>query len=500
MATSKFRPIEVPQQVSPEIRDYLDRMLTEMAVLLDGAADYIDDATIAHTDADEAITGAWTFADPLTISSAGDASLFIKADINNVDETANPFIRMEQDGNAVQGIIGLTGAADVDAEGNTFTGASANALALHALWTGGTLAMGVGGSVAMRFASDNQATFYENVTIDPDTTGPFLMLGDGTGASGDALLYFNIDRAWQFEQRSTGAGTALMLRSITNGKSFFVGDENSANIAGFVADGAGGSSRFEVQRGLDFRIADADYSHYMQMNHDGADFNMDLNSAGEMALNSNVALRVENTNDVSLTSTNHGFQIGDSASLNIRMDNNEIICCSNGVANTLQLQATGGGVYVNESTAGLGLYVRRSGAVRAYDAANSNFGEWDVQDLSGNSDAARMNLNGNATISAQYVSSIADDATATFNAPSSNPRGIAFIVSSYDTTAMCVFFYSGSQVLSIAAGSNTSIGTSGTNPNVDTDMNVWVDGGGNISIKNRLGSSRTFAVYRMTDV
>ena len=53
-------------------------------------------------------------------------------------------------------------------------------------------------------------------------------------------------------------------------------------------------------------------------------------------------LRVGGTNDVNLTSTTHGFQIGPSSGINLRLDNNEIQAVDNGTANGINIQANGG--------------------------------------------------------------------------------------------------------------------------------------------------------------
>jgi hypothetical protein len=53
-------------------------------------------------------------------------------------------------------------------------------------------------------------------------------------------------------------------------------------------------------------------------------------------------IRATSGTDASLTSTDHGFQIGDSSGLNLRMDNNEIMAINNGVASNLLLQNDGG--------------------------------------------------------------------------------------------------------------------------------------------------------------
>lgn len=63
-------------------------------------------------------------------------------------------------------------------------------------------------------------------------------------------------------------------------------------------------------------------------------------AAGVLA--TDVQLFLNNTTDVNLTSTGHAFQIGASSGINLRMDNNEIECVNNGVANTLDVQSDGG--------------------------------------------------------------------------------------------------------------------------------------------------------------
>lgn len=62
-------------------------------------------------------------------------------------------------------------------------------------------------------------------------------------------------------------------------------------------------------------------------------------------------MRLTNTNQVTLTSTNHAFQIGPSSSANMRMDANEIQTVINGVADTLYLQNDGGNIQLGGSSA-----------------------------------------------------------------------------------------------------------------------------------------------------
>lgn len=61
-------------------------------------------------------------------------------------------------------------------------------------------------------------------------------------------------------------------------------------------------------------------------------------------------IQINSTDDASLTSTGHGLQIGDTSSINIIMDNNEIVARNNGLASTLSLNITGGSVAIGNGS------------------------------------------------------------------------------------------------------------------------------------------------------
>jgi hypothetical protein len=61
-------------------------------------------------------------------------------------------------------------------------------------------------------------------------------------------------------------------------------------------------------------------------------------------------LRLTNTNDVSLSSTAHALQIGDSSTINLRIDNNEVMALNNGSPATLYLQTSGGILSIGQSS------------------------------------------------------------------------------------------------------------------------------------------------------
>lgn len=119
----------------------------------------------------------------LTISSDdGDAAVYLKADTDNNNEAHNPFIRFEQDGNAVSGVIGISGAAGEDAQGNTFVNQSDNSFGIHHLFGTGTIGLGVGNNVALKINGSEVCTFYGQPIY--NAKGGFLYYDSSSYASG----------------------------------------------------------------------------------------------------------------------------------------------------------------------------------------------------------------------------------------------------------------------------------------------------------------------------
>ncbi len=61
-------------------------------------------------------------------------------------------------------------------------------------------------------------------------------------------------------------------------------------------------------------------------------------------------IRLSNTDDVTLASTAHAFQVGGNSTLNLRIDDNEIQAVNNGAASTLNLNVLGGNVSIGNTT------------------------------------------------------------------------------------------------------------------------------------------------------
>jgi hypothetical protein len=72
-------------------------------------------------------------------------------------------------------------------------------------------------------------------------------------------------------------------------------------------------------------------------------------------------VRLTNTTDASLTSTNHAFQIGASNANNLRLDDNEIMAVNNGTAGTLTVQGDGGNITLGNSASTTTISGRISG-------------------------------------------------------------------------------------------------------------------------------------------
>jgi len=88
---------------------------------------------------------------------------------------------------------------------------------------------------------------------------------------------------------------------------------------------------------------------------------------------------------------------------------------------------------------------------------------------------------------------LADDATATFSVGS---YYIAFVLNTYNRTAFAHFGGTTTQApQDFGSGSLVSFGTS--NPNIDGRVNIWPSASGEFSIKNRLGSSRSFYIFTL---
>jgi hypothetical protein len=89
-------------------------------------------------------------------------------------------------------------------------------------------------------------------------------------------------------------------------------------------------------------------------------------------LTTNGQLLINNTTDVTLTSTGHALQMGATSGINLRLDNNEIQCVNNGAANVIDVQAEGGNFRLFNNAAA-SLIVRGAEVITNDAAATSTF-------------------------------------------------------------------------------------------------------------------------------
>ena len=142
------------------------------------------------------------------------------------------------------------------------------------------------GSETFQFVLDGYSggsfSFNKAVTIDPDSTGPFLTLGDGAGNTGDEYLRFNGDRAWGFFQKNDDASTDLELRSASSGKALVITDAGNSNKEQFAFRLSTGGSYF--------RLYDTGQTDYIQFAHDGTDANITTANTAQVTVDNNVNL------------------------------------------------------------------------------------------------------------------------------------------------------------------------------------------------------------------
>ena len=96
-----------------------------------------------------------------------------------------------------------------------------------------------------------------------------------------------------------------------------------------------------------------------------------------------------------------------------------------------------------------------------------------------------------ASISVKTLT-LADDATGTFDI---QHYATVNVVTSFSYTSDIHFKHAGQAAVSLYTGTLASLGTAGVNPDTDTHANYWMSATTTLSIKNRLGSTRTFSIF-----
>jgi len=89
---------------------------------------------------------------------------------------------------------------------------------------------------------------------------------------------------------------------------------------------------------------------------------------------------------------------------------------------------------------------------------------------------------------------IADDATETWTIPTGVGHAIWIVKNSWDDSADGMFANTGTSTTKWAGGFNFQLGNNGTNPDVDGDVNCYMQSSTVMAMKNRTGGSRSFFV------
>ena len=101
-----------------------------------------------------------------------------------------------------------------------------------------------------------------------------------------------------------------------------------------------------------------------------------------------------------------------------------------------------------------------------------------------------ISLGGGATFRGEQQT-LADDATGTF---ACDTYAMIFVVATFDDECYAIYAKdSANAPIVIHEGTRIVSGTA--NPDTDAKVNFWTSAGGEVSIKNRLGSTRTFDVF-----
>lgn len=224
--------------------------------------------------------------------------------------------------------------------------------------------------------SDTSKIFRLDAGSITTATTRVLTVPDATGT----LPLIGLAQTWTATQTWSGVAEAINLRSTGVGTGqAFIRFRDSANTAiGYVGLGNAGNDGLSFTRNTVGNItidaqatgtltftgvgtfnqltrfdAGISFGNDDTLTYDDATNTFSLKSdAGETGtILSTGRLRLVDTNDASLSSTTHAFQIGPTAGTNLVIDTNEIMVRNNGAAEALILNADGGDVSVGANGA-----------------------------------------------------------------------------------------------------------------------------------------------------
>jgi len=172
----------------------------------------------------------------LKVSNSGKASLFLEADTDNSTEADTAFIKLSQDGTAVEALIGFCPDNGEDPEGNAYAHATSNGLLVGAtknfnlhLGTSDTVHMTISGSAS---ASNKGNIFLISTKDDTTSDSANMVIDSSTGF----LRRSTSDRRQKKDISSISSSLDDLCRLVP--RHFYdINDENNeVRIAGFVAD------------------------------------------------------------------------------------------------------------------------------------------------------------------------------------------------------------------------------------------------------------------------
>jgi hypothetical protein len=249
-------------------------------------------------------------------TSTGDAALYLKADTDNDNETDNPFIRMEQDANAVALVVGLSGASDVAADGSTMTGATGNFATYLNTYTGGGHQWGTG--TAMHLKSDTTQT-----TITGDTAATHALLVTNAGTTNKIAKFLGDSDG--LEINTIGAGDYAIRNTQQDNSIIFYDGSSGVDIR------YNGGIRIECDSGNDVAL----YYNGVEEFHT-QDSNAAGNTTGAQVKQFNGTFYDVGMNQMPRKRTNTSFTLTDS-------DCGGCLYHSNGTTYTITLNNSGGG-------------------------------------------------------------------------------------------------------------------------------------------------------------
>ena len=440
-----------------------------MSLLLDGAADYVDDATIAHTDVNEIITGDWTFTGDSIFSGALTANDALTANGVTTFTTDVQFTKNRSDDVAAFTVTSTNPQIEFDdtsyTTGNRSKwnfGATGESFVLRSLNDDGT-----NGVTFMQFNRAASSTAFLECIINTD---PDYQLQFGTGNSniqytkltaGDCILDINTkvqtpasDKAYVRIGRDTDCDVHYIY--------FNKGDGSTGTGMIYQYDNGLGTGYMSLNNGCELRV------------RDGAKF------------------RIYDSTDVDQVEWYH---------------NGVDLFCTAVAGTTTWIRKEGFAGELNiagmeerwyDDAATNSVKVEHSGTYANVQVGNNNDSTEAIK-LSG---AVNDHLFPGFQVLAPDQRIIADDGTDTWNLECDG--GVYWLVAGTTSQTESQYlnaFYDGTAThvtISTNLASVYSLGA-GTNPNVDGDHNIWfTNGGKTMNIKNRRGSSRYYCLYIMS--